>query len=294
MTDFRAIETTYNGHRFRSRTEAKWAVFFDAIGVKWEYEKDGYDLGAEGLYLPDFWLPESGVYAEVKGPEFTVTEVNRCRTLARLSARPVVMLPGAPEARNYRAEIPNGLLGEHAWAVDASVLIQAADRARQARFEHGEKPSNERITAISRGARPAQHGQRGMSAERELIRTMLKDYSQVSLIVQIIPPEDFQDPAYRSVYVALIEGEGIPDGEARRTADEIEAEGSLIVDAERTKQDSIATLRARKLDARAAELDRLIPLTDSGEQKDRLIEEKERIRGELRNSGRNYFKRFRR
>lgn len=43
------IPTTYRGTRFRSRTEARWAVLFDAIGWKWEYEP----LDADG-YVPDF------------------------------------------------------------------------------------------------------------------------------------------------------------------------------------------------------------------------------------------------
>ena len=63
----KAIETRYKGYRFRSRLEARWAVFFDALGVKWEYEKEGYDLGATGWYLPDFWLPEQDCWFEVKG-----------------------------------------------------------------------------------------------------------------------------------------------------------------------------------------------------------------------------------
>ena len=29
----KAIETEYNGYKFRSRLEARWAVFFDALGV---------------------------------------------------------------------------------------------------------------------------------------------------------------------------------------------------------------------------------------------------------------------
>jgi hypothetical protein len=62
----KAIETVYKGYRFRSRLEARWAVFFDALGVKWEYEKEGFDLGEAGWYLPDFWLPEFGVWAEIK------------------------------------------------------------------------------------------------------------------------------------------------------------------------------------------------------------------------------------
>ena len=51
------IETVYNGYRFRSRLEARWAVCFDELGIQYEYEKEGYEL-IDGLrYLPDFWLP---------------------------------------------------------------------------------------------------------------------------------------------------------------------------------------------------------------------------------------------
>jgi hypothetical protein len=74
MKEIKAIETFYRGYKFRSRLEARWAVFFDTAGIKWEYEKEGYDLGEEGYYLPDFWLPEvtsrwsdtAGVFVEIK------------------------------------------------------------------------------------------------------------------------------------------------------------------------------------------------------------------------------------
>src|SRR5262245_3495425 len=40
MTDqtIQPIETIYRGYRFRSRLEARWAVFFQTLGVPWEYE----------------------------------------------------------------------------------------------------------------------------------------------------------------------------------------------------------------------------------------------------------------
>lgn len=60
------IETRYKGYRFRSRLEARWAVFFDALGIRWEYEPEGFDLGPHGWYLPDFWLPELDCWAEIK------------------------------------------------------------------------------------------------------------------------------------------------------------------------------------------------------------------------------------
>jgi hypothetical protein len=73
-----AIETRYAGCRFRSRLEARWAVFFDAMGIKWEYEQQGYVIKAKfdhakpwlakpTPYLPDFWLPDLGFWVEVKG-----------------------------------------------------------------------------------------------------------------------------------------------------------------------------------------------------------------------------------
>jgi hypothetical protein len=74
MGDVKAIETVYSGYRFRSRLEARWAVFFDALGIRWEYEKEGYDL--DGLYyLPDFWLPEQQYWVEIKGKRASEEEL---------------------------------------------------------------------------------------------------------------------------------------------------------------------------------------------------------------------------
>jgi hypothetical protein len=62
----KAIETIYKGHRFRSRLEARWAVFFNSLNIKWEYEKEGYILEDDTKYLPDFWLPELNYWIEIK------------------------------------------------------------------------------------------------------------------------------------------------------------------------------------------------------------------------------------
>lgn len=62
------LETRYAGCRFRSRLEARWAVFFDHLGIKWEYEPQGYAVGRNKQpYLPDFRLPELDTLVEVKG-----------------------------------------------------------------------------------------------------------------------------------------------------------------------------------------------------------------------------------
>lgn len=61
-----AIETRYAGYRFRSRLEARWAVFFDNLEIPWIYEPQGYVIDGVA-YLPDFWLPTMHLWAEVKG-----------------------------------------------------------------------------------------------------------------------------------------------------------------------------------------------------------------------------------
>ena len=69
----KAIETHYNGYRFRSRLEARWAVFFDTLGIRYEYEPEGFEMdlcGSDGTvtirYLPDFYIPDFKLYGEVK------------------------------------------------------------------------------------------------------------------------------------------------------------------------------------------------------------------------------------
>lgn len=64
-----AIETTYAGCRFRSRLEARWAVFFDHFGLTWQYEPEGFELAERRRYLPDFYLPALDVWVEVKGSD---------------------------------------------------------------------------------------------------------------------------------------------------------------------------------------------------------------------------------
>jgi DNA primase len=166
-------------------------------------------------------------------------------------------------------------------------------------------PGSPRISPVARvrrGERRAQHGQRGASAERELIRGMLLVRARVEQIAEKLGEDNFHDPQYRAIYHALIvsgpdatidELSAILDAESIGVIEDILAEGQTQMDQERTINDSLATLRARELDERAAELDRIIPLAD-GPQKDKLIAEKETIREELRGTGKNYYKKYRR
>lgn len=65
MTVIAAKPTLYAGTRFRSRLEARWAVFFDAIAADWTYEPRFPEL--TGLsYQPDFLLETPSWVVEVK------------------------------------------------------------------------------------------------------------------------------------------------------------------------------------------------------------------------------------
>jgi hypothetical protein len=87
------IETWYNGYRFRSRTEARWAVFFDALAVPFSYEQEGFDLWGS-WYLPDFWLPEQSLWLEIKGRSPIEPEQRLAWLLARDTYRLVAIFGG--------------------------------------------------------------------------------------------------------------------------------------------------------------------------------------------------------
>lgn len=64
-SDIKAIETEYDGHRFRSRLEARWAVFFNAVGLTYEYEIEGFEMDGT-RYLPDFYIPSLNRWSRSK------------------------------------------------------------------------------------------------------------------------------------------------------------------------------------------------------------------------------------
>lgn len=196
--DYKAIETYYNGYRFRSRLEARWAVFFDALGIKYEYEPEGFDLGDGIYYLPDFLIHNivpryaqgdyfTDIYVEVKG----IPNATDAEKIARFSKiHPIWVVGNIPDPDRYvdscneqREEFcrkvckgeydfihhcvfcpyDHGTIDgddcfEFSLAYDYGTLsfhgadsnydfgrkdpkiVAAFRKARQARFEHGEKP----------------------------------------------------------------------------------------------------------------------------------------------------------
>lgn len=62
-----ALPTIYRGTEMRSLLEASWAATLESLKIVWEYEPTTFDLPSGAKYLPDFHLPEIGVWIEVKG-----------------------------------------------------------------------------------------------------------------------------------------------------------------------------------------------------------------------------------
>lgn len=179
MSAMQPIETHYAGCRFRSRLEARWAVFFDAHRWSWEHEPQGFAVA--GGYLPDFRVwghgypavdPDGFWYFEIKPPP--VVEVARDVALTRLAylreqnpraqhLRFALDIPGwDPLAKPalFAARNPIFVVGEiaqHAPVLelypgpDGFVCIETytgqdwldgppVQAARSARFDHGERP----------------------------------------------------------------------------------------------------------------------------------------------------------
>lgn len=92
----KSIETEFNGVIFRSRTEARWAAFMWALDVQYNYEPEGYDLGEDGFYLPDFYLPKIKAFLEIKPIIPVAGRTSPTESLARLSGLKVHTFCGPP------------------------------------------------------------------------------------------------------------------------------------------------------------------------------------------------------
>lgn len=127
MPSIRAIETRYAGHKFRSRLEARWAVFFDHLGIPWEYEAQGFEWGPQtvfcdswtdgvrpiigGKYLPDFWLPSIETWFEVKGQHPTEEEFQLHHEFAILTKkRHICAFGDIPTPKSLKTSLSDSML----------------------------------------------------------------------------------------------------------------------------------------------------------------------------------------
>jgi len=99
----RPIPTFYKGYKFRSRLEARWAVFFDNMDIQWDSEPVGYVLSTGEPYLPDFWLPtfNGGMHVEVKREGVDDKDFSKARQLAQDLEGLMWLAEGTPDIKAY-------------------------------------------------------------------------------------------------------------------------------------------------------------------------------------------------
>ena len=104
------IETEYNGDLFRSRLEARWAVFFRTLNLRYEYEKEGFDI--DGVrYLPDFFLPEYSCWVEIKPDSISEKEYIKINAFAKATKDKFILISGSPKEGHYTVQmLANGNL----------------------------------------------------------------------------------------------------------------------------------------------------------------------------------------
>jgi hypothetical protein len=138
----RPIETRFNGQLYRSRHEARWAVFLTTLGEPFHYEAEGFELLPIGMadpqqtpshvfcdaplfYVPDFWLPRVKQWIEIK-PDlgtwgYDDLTVEKARRLAVHSGYAVIIVCGNPGLSDgstgdaYKAYVPDDC--DYLWCV---------------------------------------------------------------------------------------------------------------------------------------------------------------------------------
>ena len=101
MSDIKAIDTFYRGILYRSRLEARWAVFFHKLNLKFEYEAEGYQLPS-GWYLPDFFIHDWDCFIEIKPKgRLEPDAVVKGFELQQESGKRIIILVGNPYPRDH-------------------------------------------------------------------------------------------------------------------------------------------------------------------------------------------------
>jgi len=119
-----AIETVYDGYRFRSRLEARWAVFFKTAGIRYIYEPECFRLPSGKLYLPDFYLPDvnmrttedkGGIYVEVMPSIPNFGKMHYLYELSQITGKSVLLIEGMPGCFGDGLDVEGDGHYEYSW-----------------------------------------------------------------------------------------------------------------------------------------------------------------------------------
>jgi hypothetical protein len=142
--------------------------------------------------------------------------------------------------------------------------------------------------------------ERGVGAERELVRVLLHRPVYFEQVIERLGAESFRDPELQRIFGAMLAvgAEAGPealaaalDGDAVVAMQELLEEEGGLDHADETVAGSLGAMHERDLVARMEEIDGLMPLAGT-DQKDDLTREKMRLRDELHSLGSRRWKQF--
>ena len=148
----------------------------------------------------------------------------------------------------------------------------------------------------STGRRPPD---RGVRAERELVRTLVHRRQNIERAAEHIGAADFRDPVLSQIFAALLDHRDGPldalaealDADAIGTLDELAATDGGLDDPVRTIEDCIGVLKRRMIDDELYSIDREMSLA-SDPEKDVLVRKKQDLMREFRELGGRRWKSF--
>ena len=121
MSTIKAIETTFNDVKYRSRNEARWGIFLGCLGIEFQYEPEGYEMrdGDKAIrYLPDFFIQkqtnfDKDLYLEIKpsSDDIIITKYDQSKVDA-FSEHKAITILGSLKA--YKDDLCSGD-GSTAW-----------------------------------------------------------------------------------------------------------------------------------------------------------------------------------
>lgn len=138
----KAKKTIYNGYEFRSKLEAKWAVFFDLCGIRYDYEPEAFICFDSSQYTPDFFLYDVllrsddtiiGVYVEIKPQNFNDYD-REYKVRISSAVETLIVLVGDPVYSTDQTERPNF---QYAPVFDNAMILMYCEHCKKYKFDYG-------------------------------------------------------------------------------------------------------------------------------------------------------------
>lgn len=164
MSSIKVLPSVYRGVTYRSRMEARWAVFMDHAGVPFMYEPEGYQID-DLFYLPDFYLPNQDAFMEIKNPMAVGDTVKKPRVLAECSGKNVFVFigpPRFPDGTDYDLE---GAQIFYPVGEDDHYLWCECPHCRRVELQF-----DGRSDRIDCNCRKSEHGDKGYNSETDRIK----------------------------------------------------------------------------------------------------------------------------